>query len=68
MLVGDSSSAVSLSETLLKNGVLVPAIRPPTVPAGTARLRVTPMATHTESDLATAVKVFTNAKQQFETL
>lgn len=68
VLVGDSSSAVSLSETLLENGVLVPAIRPPTVPPGTARLRVTPMATHTESDLATAVKVFTNAKQQFETL
>lgn len=67
VLVGDAASAVSLSETLLKNGVLVPAIRPPTVPPGTARLRVTPMATHTESDLTTAVKVFTDAKQQLET-
>ena len=67
VLVGDSATSISLSETLLKNGVLVPAIRPPTVPPGTARLRVTPMATHTKSDLTTAVKVFTDAKQQLET-
>jgi 7-keto-8-aminopelargonate synthetase-like enzyme len=43
---------------LLERGVFVQAIRPPTVPDGTARLRVTVMATHTDDDLAHAVEAF----------
>ncbi|MCF6235555.1 MAG: 8-amino-7-oxononanoate synthase [Gammaproteobacteria bacterium] len=48
LIVGDSKRAIALSEALLKRGILVSAIRPPTVPKGTARLRVTLCATHTK--------------------
>ncbi|EHQ52500.1 8-amino-7-oxononanoate synthase [Ectothiorhodospira sp. PHS-1] len=47
LLVGDAAAAMALSEGLLARGLLVPAIRPPTVPVGTARLRVTLSAAHT---------------------
>lgn len=45
--VGDAGEALALSERLLADGLLVTAIRPPTVPPGTARLRVTLSAVHT---------------------
>lgn len=61
VLVGDADAAVRLADALLDRGVLVPAIRPPTVPEGTARLRVTPMATHTDEDLATVAAAFVDA-------
>ena len=46
LLVGEASHALQLSERLRACGVLVPAIRPPTVPEGTARLRITFSAAH----------------------
>jgi len=46
LLLGDSQRAVSVSEVLLQQGILVGAIRPPTVPRGTARLRITFSAQH----------------------
>ena len=46
LLIGDSVRAVELSRLLRERGILVGAIRPPTVPAGTARLRVTLSAAH----------------------
>jgi 8-amino-7-oxononanoate synthase len=52
VLVGDSAAAVAASEALMTRGYWVTAIRPPTVPAGTARLRVTLSATHEDADLA----------------
>ena len=55
MVVGNTEAAVRLSAALLERGVLAPAIRPPTVPDGTARLRIAPMATHTTDDLTAAV-------------
>ena len=61
VLVGDADRAVRLSDALLARGVLVPPIRPPTVPDGTARLRVAPMATHTADDLAIATHAFAAA-------
>lgn len=51
LLVGDSGEALRLSERLLERGLLVPAIRPPTVPEGTARLRITVSAAHTAADV-----------------
>ena len=51
ILVKDSLQAVSMSKRLLEQGIFVQAIRPPTVPMGTARLRLTVMATHTQEDL-----------------
>ncbi len=46
LLVGDAGRAVALSDRLRERGLLIGAIRPPTVPAGTARLRITLTAAH----------------------
>lgn len=51
LLVGDAGKALQLSEALLERGILISAIRPPTVPEGTARLRVTLSAAHTEEQV-----------------
>ncbi len=48
LVVGDPARALALSEALEERGLLVGAIRPPTVPEGTSRLRVTLTATHRE--------------------
>jgi len=49
--VGEAASAVALSRALVADGFLVQAIRPPTVPVGTARLRVTLSAAHSEAEV-----------------
>lgn len=51
IVVGESAVAVEFSRRLLEQGIFVSAIRPPTVPQNTARLRLTVMATHTRGDL-----------------
>jgi 8-amino-7-oxononanoate synthase len=51
LIVGDSTHAVALSEKLGARGLLVPAIRPPTVPRGTARLRISLSADHRVEDV-----------------
>jgi 8-amino-7-oxononanoate synthase len=51
LILGDESAAMTASEALLKAGLWVPAIRPPTVPENTSRLRITFSASHTDSDL-----------------
>lgn len=48
LIVGEAAAAVALSEQLLEASVWVPAIRPPTVPAGTSRLRIAVSAGHSE--------------------
>jgi 8-amino-7-oxononanoate synthase len=48
VILGDERRALDAAAALLQAGLLVPAIRPPTVPAGTSRLRVTLSATHTD--------------------
>jgi 8-amino-7-oxononanoate synthase len=58
VVVGEPGRAVALSKALEDRGVLAPAIRPPTVPYGTSRLRVTVMATHTGSDIEWALWAF----------
>ncbi|MCP3677289.1 MAG: 8-amino-7-oxononanoate synthase [Deltaproteobacteria bacterium] len=56
LLIGDPERAIAASDRLLKEGLYVQAIRPPTVPKGTSRLRITVMANHTLGDLRYAVK------------
>lgn len=51
ILIGDSGRALQLSQLLRERGLLVTAIRPPTVPAGSARLRVTLSAAHSLEQL-----------------
>jgi 8-amino-7-oxononanoate synthase len=55
VVVGEARAAVELSERLRGHGLLVPAIRPPSVPPGTARLRVSLTAGHTEEDVGRLV-------------
>ena len=52
LLIGDNAAALAAANTLWQRGLWVPAIRPPTVPAGTARLRITLSAAHTAEDIA----------------
>lgn len=56
-LVGGAATAVALSAQLRERGLLVQAIRPPTVPAGTARLRLTASARLADLEIGTAVGV-----------
>ncbi|CAI8764183.1 MULTISPECIES: 8-amino-7-oxononanoate synthase [Pseudomonas] len=51
ILIGDSTRALRLSQMLRERGLLVTAIRPPTVPAGSARLRVTLSAAHSPAQV-----------------
>jgi len=51
LIIGDVAAALAISDALFARGILVPAIRPPTVPRGTARLRVSLSAAHTLADV-----------------
>ena len=55
ILVGSPERALALAAALLEKGIFCPAIRPPTVPPGTSRLRVSLTAEHTEEDVARLV-------------
>ncbi|MBT0665455.1 8-amino-7-oxononanoate synthase [Geobacter pelophilus] len=59
IMVGEAPLAMEFTRMLLDEGYFVQGIRPPTVPAGTCRLRCTVMATHTEDDLAGAAAAIT---------
>ena len=58
VLVGDPEPTMALSRALLERGVFAHGIRPPTVPAGTGRLRVVPMASHSAEDIQSALAAF----------
>jgi 8-amino-7-oxononanoate synthase len=51
IVCGDDRAALDASTALLERGLLVPAIRPPTVPVGTARLRIALSAVHTPQQI-----------------
>lgn len=55
LMLGSVEVASRFAEVLLEHGVYAPAIRPPTVPEGTSRLRISVMASHTTEDLETAI-------------
>jgi 8-amino-7-oxononanoate synthase len=62
VVVGEPAAALALAEALEREGVLVPAIRPPSVPPGTARLRATTTAAHADEHVALAVRAFERAR------
>lgn len=56
LIIGDAQKCMAFSERLLQKGVFAQGIRPPTVPPGTSRLRITLMATHSHEHLHQALK------------
>jgi 8-amino-7-oxononanoate synthase len=66
LVVGENATALALSSLLDAQGLTVPAIRPPTVPLGTARLRITLSAAHTLADIAQLMNALTDIAQTLE--
>ena len=64
LVIGNNHAAVSLSEHLQKLGFLVPAIRPPTVPKNTARLRISLSAAHSEQDVIKLASALNHAESE----
>jgi 8-amino-7-oxononanoate synthase len=57
LVVGDERAAMEMCQAAIEGGVFAQAIRPPTVPAGTSRLRLAAMASHTAADMVKAASV-----------
>lgn len=66
LLVGGNETALRLSAALEAQGLWVPAIRPPTVPVGTARLRITFSAAHSMADVAQLLHALAEVAQHLE--
>ena len=64
VLVGEAHQSVAMAEALLRQGVLAPAMRPPTVPENTSRIRLTVTAAHGEEELELAVRALTRAAEE----
>ncbi len=64
LVVGESEDAVRLCQAALERGVFAQAIRPPTVPAGSSRLRLATMASHTASELREAAKALADSARE----
>ena len=64
LIVGDAARCMALSAALLDRGVFAQGIRPPTVPPGTSRLRITLMATHSAGQIERALSVFDEVKKR----
>jgi len=58
LIIGDAGECMGFSERLLEKSVFAQGIRPPTVPPGTSRLRITLMATHTREHIDRALEAF----------
>ncbi len=63
LLIGDDAGAMALSATLREQGMLITAIRPPTVPQGQARLRITLSAAHEEDDVDRLLQALSTSKE-----
>lgn len=66
LFVGGAEQTMEFTARLLEEGIFAQGIRPPTVPAGTCRLRCTLMATHTEEDLAVALERMAKIGRELE--
>lgn len=65
VIVGSAERAVSVAEELRRNRLILTAIRPPTVPEGKSRLRITVSAAHEQRELATAIDKIVKAVNQY---
>ena len=63
VIVGEEQPCMNLAAQLLESGFYLQGIRPPTVPPGTSRLRVTTMATHTAEQMQQALSAFKRASE-----
>ena len=61
LVIGNNEQTLAISQRLLEQGYWVPAIRPPTVPAGSARLRISLSAAHTSAHIDGLIKALANA-------
>ena len=66
LIIGDAQECMNFASGLLDKGVYAQGIRPPTVPPGTSRLRITPMATHRDEQLERALMAFKEVKKNHE--
>ena len=64
LVIGSAEKTLALSSYLFDNGVFIQAIRPPTVPKDTCRLRITPTALHTKDELEYLVSLLKNWKEE----
>jgi 8-amino-7-oxononanoate synthase len=64
IMIGDNANTLAFSEALRERHMFVPAIRPPTVPRGTSRLRVSLSAAHTADDLFDLITAITDLEVQ----
>jgi hypothetical protein len=64
LIVGEEDRAMDLCQATIERGVFAQAIRPPTVPEGTSRLRLAAMASHTAADMRMAAAVLGDAARK----
>ncbi|QLG51131.1 aminotransferase class I/II-fold pyridoxal phosphate-dependent enzyme [Natrinema halophilum] len=64
VLIGDRRDAIAFADGIRERDIVAPAIRPPTVPDGTSRIRVVPMATHDQGDIVTCLEAFRAAGEE----
>jgi 8-amino-7-oxononanoate synthase len=66
LIIGEPSAAMALCEAALRHGIFAQAIRPPTVPDGTSRLRLVATAAHDEADLRAAARTLADCARELE--
>jgi 8-amino-7-oxononanoate synthase len=66
VVIGDRETAVAVDRELREAGIVAPAIRPPTVPEGTSRIRLAPQATHTPAEIDRCLAAFEAARGALE--
>jgi len=65
LIVGGNEKAIQLSRFLSQNGIFALAIRPPTVPQNTARIRFSITAVHSKEELSYAIEIIKKAGKKF---
>ena len=68
LIIGPAKRALHFSEVLFEHGVYAPAIRPPTVPEGTSRLRMSVIASHTENDMQKVIQALIESRTAVDKL